>query len=152
MADILALKHVSRILGHCNNPALLVSHFQASISALEMPRPQTRLKGRLLKCPRILLTCFRARISEGLGEEASAITLLKASRDERHKSAILFDTRFSARVRRVKNRDLRRKHDFGTTASGVKLQASLKKLSLIMDHWIYSGPWVMVSLFTGVGI
>ena len=29
--DILALKHVSRIFGHHNNPALLVSHFQASI-------------------------------------------------------------------------------------------------------------------------
>ena len=31
--DILALKHVSRILGHCNNPTRLVSHFQASIWA-----------------------------------------------------------------------------------------------------------------------
>jgi len=30
-ADILALEYISRILGHCNNPALLVSHFQASI-------------------------------------------------------------------------------------------------------------------------
>ena len=26
-ADILALKHVSRILGHCNNPALLFYPF-----------------------------------------------------------------------------------------------------------------------------
>ena len=32
--DILALRHVSRIFGHCNNPALLVTHFQASIWAL----------------------------------------------------------------------------------------------------------------------
>ena len=30
-ADFLALKHVSRNFGHCNNPAHLVSHFQASI-------------------------------------------------------------------------------------------------------------------------
>ena len=29
--DILAVKHISRIFGHCNNPALLDSHFQASI-------------------------------------------------------------------------------------------------------------------------
>ena len=29
--DIVALKHVGRIFGHCNNPALFVSHFQASI-------------------------------------------------------------------------------------------------------------------------
>ena len=33
-SDILALKHVSNIIGHCNNPALLVSHFHASIWAL----------------------------------------------------------------------------------------------------------------------
>ena len=31
VTDVRALKHTSRILGHCNNPALLVSHFQASI-------------------------------------------------------------------------------------------------------------------------
>ena len=30
IADILALKHVSRIFGHCNDPALLVSQFQAN--------------------------------------------------------------------------------------------------------------------------
>ena len=30
-ADILALKHLSRIFGHCNKPALLVYHLQASI-------------------------------------------------------------------------------------------------------------------------
>ena len=27
---ILSLKHINRIFGHCNKPALLVSHFQAS--------------------------------------------------------------------------------------------------------------------------
>ena len=30
-AGIVALKHISRILGHCNNPTLFVSHFEASI-------------------------------------------------------------------------------------------------------------------------
>ena len=59
-AGILALKHISRILGHCNNPALLVSHF----SLKEMPSQQTSQKDGavLLRCPRILLTCFRARM------------------------------------------------------------------------------------------
>ena len=36
--DILALNHFSRIFGHCNNPALLVSHFQSSISAMNRRR------------------------------------------------------------------------------------------------------------------
>ena len=40
-ADILALKHISRILGHCSNPALLVSHFQDSIWALNRRRCHT---------------------------------------------------------------------------------------------------------------
>ena len=30
-AEVPAIEHESRIIGHCNSPALLVSHFQASI-------------------------------------------------------------------------------------------------------------------------
>ena len=64
-SDSLALKHVSRILGHHNNPALLVSHFQAGTEQEEMPRPQNGQKGNagLLKAQRILPMCFRARMS-----------------------------------------------------------------------------------------
>ena len=44
--DILALKHISRIFGHCNTPALLVSNFQASIWALNGRRCHTHKPDR----------------------------------------------------------------------------------------------------------
>ena len=66
-SDTPDLKHVRRILGHYKNPALLVSHFQAFVFEhwTGDATPTTRQKGsdELLQCPRILLTCFRARIS-----------------------------------------------------------------------------------------
>ena len=45
-SDIIALKHVSRIIGHCINPALFVSHFQASIWALNRRRCHTHKPDR----------------------------------------------------------------------------------------------------------
>ena len=61
-ADILALKHVSRILGHCNNPALLVSNFQASISALNGKRCHTHKPERkaVLGCCNVRESSWRA--------------------------------------------------------------------------------------------
>ena len=68
--DILGLKHFSRIFKHCNNPALLFFSFSSqylSTEQEEMPHPQTGQEDSdgLLQCPKILLTCLRARISGG---------------------------------------------------------------------------------------
>ena len=46
LTDIFDLKHVSRIFGHCNNQALLVSHFKASIWALKRRRWHTHKPDR----------------------------------------------------------------------------------------------------------
>ena len=68
-ADIFDLKHVNRIFGHCDNPltaflsGLWVWHlllFSAQILAWKWERRSTGL----LQCPKILLTCFRARTSD----------------------------------------------------------------------------------------
>ena len=64
LGDTLTLKHVSRILGHCNNLALLVSHFQASIGATNRKKCHDHKPVRkAVLGQRILLTCFRARRS-----------------------------------------------------------------------------------------
>ena len=41
-SDIVAQEHASRIFGHCNNPTLLVSHFQVSIWELNRRRCHAR--------------------------------------------------------------------------------------------------------------
>ena len=67
-SDILALKHVSRIFGHCNHPALLVSHFQASIWALNRGRGHTHKPDRkaVLGCCNVRKFYWRASKSEDI--------------------------------------------------------------------------------------
>ena len=72
---ILALKHVSRVLGHCNNPALFVSHFQASTEQEEMPRTQTGQKGSVLGCCNVRAFCWHALERGYLGKPHPLIDL-----------------------------------------------------------------------------
>ena len=82
-SDILNLKHISRILGHCNNQALpfclVCGRCISSNSMLKYQilvwKWETRSAG-LLKCPRILLMCFRARISGPVRVPLAAIQVV----------------------------------------------------------------------------
>ena len=74
-ADILALKHEGRILGQWSNPVSGSRKSQAScpwanqrksLTCSIMEKPHTGLD----ECPRILLSCFRARNSVSAANEA----------------------------------------------------------------------------------
>ena len=66
--DIIALKHVSKVLRHCNNPDFLFLIFKpvfehwAGGDATPTNRTEKQCSAGLLKCPRILLPYFRARM------------------------------------------------------------------------------------------
>ena len=57
-ADIIVLKHISRILGHWNDPALIVSHFKASFWALNKKRCHAHRPDR-----KAVMGCYNVRNS-----------------------------------------------------------------------------------------
>ena len=72
VAEVFALKHESRILGQWSNPVsgsgrakpvLSMGERSQILTSSIMEKPQTGLD----ECPRILLSCFRARNSELVG-------------------------------------------------------------------------------------
>ena len=81
-SDILALKHVGRIFGHCNNPALpfcpVCGYGISSCSVLKYWLEKE--KQEVLGCcnVRILLPCFRAKISVGRQQKENPQEILQS--------------------------------------------------------------------------
>ena len=127
--DVLTLKHESRILGQLSNPISGARKSQTSspwskqqsITGFIMEKPHTGLD----ECPRILLSCFRARNS------ADRVSFFRPSVRPTPKSHVILQIRREEEEIRIRKNGVRggrgRENNISAVSGGVMRMETLEK-------------------------